>query len=150
MDVAPDDARMRVRITAASGRVSVTAEARVDVVVDRGGAARAMPDGAVEIRPGRPSDSLEVRCPAGADIVIGTRSGGVELRGRFGTVVVTSRSGSIRVAAAADADLRTVSGAVELDECEGRCRVSTTSGGITVGATRDAEISTSSGSIGVD
>ena len=70
--------------------------------------------------------------------------------GRFGTVGVTSQSGSIRVAAVAEADLRTVSGVVELDECDGRCRVSTTSGRITVGATRDAEISTTSGSVGVD
>ena len=86
----------------------------------------------------------------GADVVIGTSSGGVDLRGRFGPVVVTSKSGSIRVAAAAEADLRTVSGAAELDECAGRCRVSTTSGRITIGATRDAEISTTSGSISVD
>ena len=66
-------------------------------------------------------------------------------RGDFGTVGITSQSGSIRVAVVAEADLRTVSGVVEVDECEGRCRVSTTSGRITVGATRDAEISTTSG-----
>ncbi len=150
MDMPSQDARLRVRITAVSGGVSVTAEPRADVVIDSGGSVRAMPDGAVEIRPRRPSDSLDVRCPAGADIVIGTSSGGVELRGRFGTVVITSHIGSIRVAAAAEADLRTISGAVELEECDGRCRVSTTSGRIAVGSTRDAEISTTSGSIGVD
>ena len=127
----------------------MTAEARSDVVVDRGGAAVATADGAVEIRAARPSNSVHVRCPAGADVIIGTRSGGVELRGDFGTVGITSQSGSIRVTAAAEADLRTVSGTVELEACGGRCRVSTTSGGITVGATRDAEISTTSGSVGV-
>ena len=116
-----------------SGGVRVTAEPRTDVVVDRGGAAAATADGAVEIRAGRPSDSVDVRCPAGADVIVGTRSGGVRLDGRFGTVGVTSQSGSIRVAAVAEADLRTVSGVVELEECDGRCRVSTTSGRITVG-----------------
>jgi DUF4097 and DUF4098 domain-containing protein YvlB len=150
MVVPPADARLRLRISAVSGGVRVTAEPRSDVVVVRGGAAEATADGAVEIRAGRTSNSVHVRCPAGADVVIGTRSGGVELRGRFGTVVVTTQSGSIRVAAVAEADLRTVSGAVKLQECDGRCRVSTTSGRITVSATRDAEISTTSGVIGVD
>jgi hypothetical protein len=144
------DARLRLRISALSGRVSVTAEGRDDVVVDRGGVAEATADGAVEIRAARPSNSVDVRCPVGTDVMVGTWSGGVKLTGRLGTVGVTSHSGSIRVAAAEEADLRTVSGVVELDECVGRCRVSTTSGRITVGATRDAEISTTSGSVGVD
>jgi DUF4097 and DUF4098 domain-containing protein YvlB len=149
--VAPSaDARVRLRVTAVSGRVKVTAEPRPDVVVDRGGRAATTPDGAVEIRAQRASDAVHVRCPAGTDVVIGTRSGGVELGGRFGTVGVTSQSGSIHVAQVAEADLRTVSGAVVLDECDGRCRVSTTSGRVRVGATHDAEISTTSGVVGVD
>jgi DUF4097 and DUF4098 domain-containing protein YvlB len=144
------DARLRLRISALSGRVSVIAEGRKDVVVDRGGVAEANVDGVVEIRPVRPSNSVDVRCPVGTDVMVGTWSGGVQLSGRLGTVGVTSQSGSIRVVAAEEADLRTVSGVVELDECVGRCRVSTTSGRITVGATRDAEISTTSGPVGVD
>ena len=150
MVLPPADARVRLRISAVSGGVRVTSEARTDVVVDRGGAAVATVDGAFEVRPERPSNSVHVRCPAGADVIIGTRSGGVELRGEFGTVGITSKSGSIRVKVVAEADLRTVSGVVELVECEGRCRISTTSGRITVGATRDAEISTTSGVVGVD
>jgi DUF4097 and DUF4098 domain-containing protein YvlB len=146
----PADARLRVRITSASGRVRVTTEPRTDVVVDRGGSATETADGAVEVRTGRPSDSLDVRCPDGTDVMIGTRSGGVRLVGRFGTVGITSQSGSIRVSAVAEADLRTVSGKVELAECSGCCRVSTTSGSIVVGTTGDAEISTKSGSVGVD
>lgn len=149
MVLPPTDARLRLRISATSGGVRVTAEMRTDVVVDRGGAAVATADGAVEIRAARPSNSVHVRCPAGADVIVGTRSGGVELRGDFGAVGITSQSGSIRVTAAAEADLRTVSGTVELEGCEGRCRVSTTSGSITVGSTRDAEISTTSGSVRV-
>ena len=83
-------------------------------------------------------------------MIIGTRSGGVELKGRFGTVGITSMSGSIRATVVADADLRTFSGVVEVAECEGRCRISTKSGRITVGATHDVEISTTSGVVGVD
>jgi Putative adhesin len=150
MVVQPADARLRVRISTVSGRVTVTAEPRSGVVVDRGGVAQASADGAVEIRAGRPRESVEVRCPEGADVIVGTRSGSIELLGRFGTVGVTSQSGSIRVAAAMEADLRTVSGGLELESCEGRCRLSTTSGRITVGVTHDAEISTTSGKIAVD
>ena len=96
MVLPPADARVRVRISAVSGGVKVTAEARPDVVVDRGGAAVANADGAFEIRPARPSNAVHVRCPVGADVIIGTRSGGVELRGHFGAVGITSQSGSIR------------------------------------------------------
>ena len=91
------DARLRLRISAFSGGVRVTAEPRTDVVVDRGGVAEATADGAVEIRAARPSNSVDVRCPVGTDVMVGTRSGGVQLGGRFGTVGVTSQSGSIRV-----------------------------------------------------
>jgi DUF4097 and DUF4098 domain-containing protein YvlB len=146
----PADARLRLRISAVSGGVRLTAESRTDVVVDRGGSAVPAADGAVEVRTGRPSDSLDVRCPEGTDVMIGTRSGSVELAGHFGSVGITSQSGSIHVEAVSEADLRTVSGTVELAECHGRCRVSTTSGGIKVGATHDAEISTTSGTVGVD
>lgn len=142
--------RLRVRVSASSGSVRVTAEPRTDVTVDRGGVIVPTTDGAIEVRAGRPSDAVDVRCPAGSDVVIGTRSGGVELSGRFGAVGVTSQSGSIRVATVAEADLRTVSGVVEVGACDGRCRVSTTSGRITVGATGDTEISTTSGSVRVD
>ncbi len=149
MVLPPADARLRLRISAVSGGVTVTSEPRPDVVVERGGAVIPTADGAVEIRAGRPSDSLHVRCPQHADVMVGTRSGGVELVGLFGTVGITSQSGSIRVETVAEADLRTVSGRVELDRCDGRCRVSTTSGHIKVGGTGDTEISTTSGSVEV-
>jgi DUF4097 and DUF4098 domain-containing protein YvlB len=140
---------LRVRIGAFSGVVTVVAESRSDVVVDRGGVAATAEDGSVEIGPRRRSDAVAVRCPEGADVMVGTQSGRVELSGRFGAVAVTSESGSIHVVRASDADLRTVSGAVELDECDERCRISTTSGRIVVGAAGELEVSTKSGSINV-
>jgi hypothetical protein len=149
----PADARARLRIGAASGRVTVIAESRADIVDERGGSQQVAEDGTVEVRPRRRSDAVAVRCPIGADVVVGTQSGGVELVGQFGVVGVTSHSGSINVAAVASADLRTVSGRVEVEDCAGHCRISTTSGRITVGTSGDAEISTTSGKVrigGVD
>jgi Toastrack DUF4097 len=141
------DARVQLRISAVSGRVTVIAEPRADVVVDRGGTAHAGPDQVVEIRARKPSENVEVRCPPDSDVIVGTRSGNVELQGRLGAVGVTSQSGSIRAAVVADADLRTVSGTVDVAACDGRCRVATTSGRITIGAAGDVEISTVSGSV---
>ncbi len=145
----PASARVRLRITTVSGRVTVTAEPGAEVVVSSG-STTATPDGDVEIRPRRVSDSVQVTCPAGADVIIGTRSGNIELQGALGSVGITSVSGAIQVGSVADADLRTVSGSVELAECLGQCRVSTKSGRITVGTTRDAEISTVSGRVSLD
>jgi Putative adhesin len=144
------DARVRLRVSAISGRVTVVAEARGDVVVERGGSTHATVDGSVEVRAGRPSDAVVVRCPASTDVIVGTRSGNVELDGRFGTVGVTSLSGSIRAETADEADLRTISGVVELEDCGGRCRVSTKSGRIRVGRSGEVDVSTVSGSVGID
>ena len=145
----PADARVRLRITTVSGRVTVKAEPGAEVVVGAG-SVTATPDGDVEVRSPRPSDSVQVTCPAGADVIIGTRSGKVELQGAFGSVGITSVSGAIQVESVAEADLRTISGSVQLAECLGQCRVSTKSGRITVGTTRDAEIATVSGRVSLD
>ena len=147
--VTPADAQVRLRISSSSSRVTVSAEHRDDVIVE-GASIETSADGAVEIRPERGTKAVEVTCPTGADVVVGTRSGGVELRGRFGHAGVTTHSGLIRVAEAAEVDLRTVSGSVQIDTCDGRCRIATTSGRITVGTTRDADISSMSASIAID
>ena len=141
--------RLRLRIATSSGTVNVTAEDRADVVVERGGDLLAGADGVVEVRPTRASSSIDVLCPSGTDLMIGTSSGGVRLHGRFGSVSVTSSSGSIRAEDVAEADLRTQSGAVELGDCGEGCRISTKSGKVTVDGTGAAEIATVSGTIRV-
>jgi DUF4097 and DUF4098 domain-containing protein YvlB len=146
----PADARVRLRITTVSGRVTVRAESGGEVVVGASGSVSENPDGDVEIRPRKPSDSVEVTCPSGADVIICTRSGNVELAGVLGSVGITTVSGRIDVASVSEADLRTVSGSVQLGECLGQCRVSTKSGRITVRATRDAEIATVSGRVSIE
>src|SRR5262245_36663274 len=143
----PLPGRLQLRVSTASGTVTVVADERADVVVEEGGAVGPSVGGVVEVRPMRPSSSITVHCPIGSDLVAGTVSGGVKLKGRLGSVSVTSASGSIRVGAVADADLRTGSGSVRVAECGDECRVSTTSGTVTVGETRRAEISTVSGAI---
>ncbi len=127
--------------------MDVTAEDRTGVVVDSGTHFAGTDDRVVEIRPDRPSRSIAVRCPTGTDVMVGTTSGAIELRGRLGSVSVTSASGRIGVAAAAEADLRTGSGKIEIDECAGHCRASTKNGAILVGATNAADIATVSGTV---
>jgi DUF4097 and DUF4098 domain-containing protein YvlB len=137
----------RLRVSSTSGRVRVTAEARSDLVVDKGGEAVPADDGFVEVRPRRRSDAVEVRCPAGTAVIVGTISGDVELSGQLGSARVTTVNGSITAAAVGEADMRTVSGKVEIGDCRGGCRVSTKSGRITVGEAGDADVSTVSGKI---
>ena len=147
MPAVPAPGRLQLRIATTSGKVTVKAEDRAGVVRVDGGRAVAVADGILEIRPDRPSGSLEIRCPPFCDLVIGTASGRVELRGSLGAVSVTSASGSIRVSEAAEADLRTKSGSVEVGDCRTSCRIATKSGSITVGAAGTAEVSTVSGTI---
>jgi DUF4097 and DUF4098 domain-containing protein YvlB len=142
--------RLSVRISTASGSIKVIAEARSDVVVTRGGQAESLADGVVEVRPARPSSSVDVRCPGGTDVVVGTASGGVELEGRLGAVRVTSASGSIRADSVTEADLRTASGSVAVQECDGRCRVSTKSGKVKVSVTGEADVSSVAGRITIE
>ena len=142
--------RLLLRIATVSGTVTVMADDRPDIFVERGGNAGPLIDGVVEVHPQRPSSSVTVRCPTGADLVVGTGSGSVELRGRLGSVSVTSSSGSIRVAEVAEADLRTSSGSVRVADCDSGCRVSTKSGGVTVDETGSADISTVSGTIRIE
>ena len=104
-------------------------------------------DRVVEIEPIHPAQAIHVRCPTGTHLMVGTRSGAVELQGSLGSVSVTSVSGRIRVAAAEEVDLRTGSGKIEVDDCTGRCRASTKSGAVMVGSASEAEITTVSGKV---
>ena len=146
---ADQGSRPRLRITSGSGTVKVTAEERADVVVERGALAPAA-DGVVDIRGDRRSSSVEVRCPTGAGLMVGTTSGGVRLGGSFGSVNITTSSGSVRASEVGLADVRTRSGSVEIDSCTGQCRVATTSGRVVVGHAGEADISTVAGKVEVD
>jgi len=71
-----------IRITATSGRIDVTAEARGDVLVERG---QEHPMGGVlEVKGAHAGVSMRV--PTGTDVIIGSHSGAVRLHGTLGSV----------------------------------------------------------------
>jgi hypothetical protein len=100
----------------------------------------------LEIRsPRGGSRDLEVHCPTGTPISVGTISGDVRLRGDFGPATVTTTSGGVCVDKAAALDARSISGHLEVDCCSGLCRLNTKSGHIEAADTGPAEAATVSG-----
>jgi DUF4097 and DUF4098 domain-containing protein YvlB len=135
-----------VRITATSGRIEVTAEARADVVVERG---QEHPMGGVLEVQGSHS-GVTMRVPIGTDLIVGSHSGKVRLRGELGTVRVTTRSGSVEVEACASLDARTVSGRVDVGRVTGDATVKAANGRVTIADVGGAVTATSvSGTVAI-
>lgn len=133
-----------VRVSAAGGWVKVVAEDRGDVRVR--GDATLQHDGStatIEARPGR----VEIRVPAGVDLVVGSDSGRVEVEGPLRVVAVVTESGRITVEQAASVDVRTSSGRVAIGRVEEGSRVRTNTGRVSVDETADADVATVSGRI---
>jgi DUF4097 and DUF4098 domain-containing protein YvlB len=102
----------------------------------------------LEIHAGRgDSQDLQVRCPTGTPVSVGTISGDVRLQGQFGDATVATASGDITVDRAAAVDARSVSGELEIGGCSGPCRLHTKSGDIEAGTTGPAEADTVSGQV---
>ena len=78
------------------------------------------------------SDGVVMRVPLGSDLVVGSHSGIVELKGALGEVRVTSRSGRVDIDECASLDVRTVSGRVVIGTVAGECRIKTGSGRVSV------------------
>src|SRR4051812_42791642 len=117
-----------IRIASGSGSIRVVAEARADIDAGSSGLVK-WEDGVASVVGHRNSSNLTVRCPEGADVVIGTRSGSIVLAGRFGAVRAQTMSGKIEIHdAATSADIRTMSGALHVAHCTGLCRAKTKSG----------------------
>ena len=117
-----------VRITATSGRIEVTAEARDDVVVERG---QEHPLGGVlEVQGDQ--GGVAMRVPVGTDLIVGSHSGRVELGGELGNVRITTRSGSLVVESCASLDARTVSGRVDVGRVTGDAHVKAANGRVTI------------------
>lgn len=141
-----------LHLTTRSGRVTVIAEGRDDVLIEAGAPSRDRievdPTGRIALTSANHgSAGLEVRCPVGSDLAIGTLSGSVELRGQVGRARVTTMSGSIKVESAEELDVRTFSGTIEIARCSGRCLLRTKSGRAVCISARDARVSTVSGQI---
>ncbi len=154
--VLPVPGHAEVHLTTRSGRVTVTAEERQDLHIESDAPLRddridVDPTGRVSLKSGRGGSGwLEIRCPTGTDVVVGTVAGRVELRGQLGAVRVTTVSGSIEVDRAEALDVRSISGSIEVAQCAGQCRLQTKSGRAVVGSAGDAEVSTLSGQIRLD
>ena len=143
---------MTLRLQSRSGRVEVIAEPREDVLAE-GDAIEALvdDDGAtLRIRNGHGRKSFSVRCPAGTDISVGTQSGAVRLVGDFGTVSVTTATGTIELDSADEADLRTMASPIIVHSCRGRCRMNSGSGRLQAGHVGAASAGSMSGSIEIE
>ncbi len=139
-----DAAVTSVRVSANSGRVKIVAEARRDVEV-LGRATENHEGRRTTIAAG--SNRVEVRVPTGADLVIGTSSGRVNVEGRVGVVAVVTKSGRVTVERAQTLDVRTRAGRVQVGHVDGHSRVRATSGRVTVAQTAAADVATKSGRI---
>lgn len=141
-----------LHLSTRSGSVRVTAEERADVLIESGAPPRERIEtdatGRISVMSARGgSASLEVRCPAGTDVVVGMISGSAELRGQFGAVRVNTVSGSIEIDRVEEIDARTISGNIDVSACSGKCRLATKSGRTSCGGAGDARVSTLSGSV---
>jgi DUF4097 and DUF4098 domain-containing protein YvlB len=148
----PVPAAAELHLSTSSGRVLVIAEERSDVLIVEGAPRpeKIESDATGRVRfPSAKGGSahLEVRCPAGSDLVVGTISGKVELRGPLGLVRVTTVSSSVRVESAEQIDARSISGSIEVLRSTGRCTLQTKSGQATCRGAGEAQISTLSGRI---
>jgi DUF4097 and DUF4098 domain-containing protein YvlB len=139
-------APLRLTIVARSGAILVRSGPGSNVDA-HGASVRREPDGSVRID--SPSRNLEVTCPDGTDVILGTASGKVRMEGRFGDVRVTSASGSVEIEAAATVDVRLRSGSVSVESCTGDCHVVSTSGRIEIDRAGRIDIGGKSGSITV-
>jgi DUF4097 and DUF4098 domain-containing protein YvlB len=144
---------VRVCIASRSGRVTVIAEERDDLFAADGESIAEITrdeSGQVSLSARRGSSRIELRCPLGASVRVGTISGSVEFRGLFSEIHVTTTSGSITLEQADAVDIRTVSGNISVKRCGRQCRLQTKTGRAEVGEAESAEVSTVSGRVSVD
>jgi hypothetical protein len=135
-----------LEIATRSGAVTVWARpiSRPEVL---SGPAEIQPDGSV--RAGF-SGRIEIACPEGTDVILGSSSGRIECHGRLGRVAVTGHSGRIRIEAARDIEVRSTSGRVSIGHCDEVCRVAVESGGVDIGSAGAIDVTLASGRLEVD
>jgi DUF4097 and DUF4098 domain-containing protein YvlB len=138
--------RAVVRISSDAGRVSIVAEDRADVRVDVG-RVQVDPTDPSRIRIDSVLSRVEARVPTGTDVVVGTGSGRVDLKGRFGAASIASTTGRVSIDEAESVDARVGSGRVEIGRCDGVCRVNAGSGRTHIGSSGETDVMVESGSI---
>lgn len=146
--VAPQDpvAPLTVRIASADHRVRVIAEPGAELAVVGDAAVEHAHDETTIVALGR----LRVTVPAGADLVIGTTTGRVQVVGPVGRVAAVSETGRIDIDEADSVDARTTSGSVRVGRVAGECTVRTSSGRVGVGSCGPTDVATESGRVSID
>jgi DUF4097 and DUF4098 domain-containing protein YvlB len=138
---------LRLNVTTRSGKVRVRA-GDLDFVVE-GGVVTEREDG-IEIRRDRGAKVIDIQCPRGTDLTVGTLSGNIRLEGPLGTVRVASASGKVTVEDTEKLDVRSKSGNVDIGRCAGECRVVVTSAKLQIGEAGWALVAGVSGDIEAD
>jgi DUF4097 and DUF4098 domain-containing protein YvlB len=133
-----------VRIFSGSHRCEITAGDVESVTVDGKANIEQGPD---SFTIDKVRSRLEVSVPAGTDLVVGSSSGRIDVRGPLGSVSATSNSGKIVVESADAVDARTASSRIEIGEVSGQCRINTASGRVEVYRCGSADIATASSRI---
>lgn len=133
-----------VRIATSSGSIVVIGEARGNVAVD---GKASITDAGSHLTVQGDSDNLTVRVPDGIDVMIGSQSGSIEVRGRVGAVSAVAESGQVEIASARSVDVRAESGRVELGDVAESCCIRGNSGHVEVRGSGDVDVATTSGRI---
>jgi DUF4097 and DUF4098 domain-containing protein YvlB len=141
--VVPFEPGTTLQVTSRSGSIAITGEDRRDLEVD--GAAVHTENTRVRVEGG--SGAVKVRAPRGVDVIAGTDSGSVALRGSLGEARVTNLSGSIDVDRVTRLDARTESGTITVQACSGECRGTSRSGSLRVAEAGAVDLATESGSV---
>ncbi|MEO1059722.1 MAG: hypothetical protein AAFY28_22695, partial [Actinomycetota bacterium] len=131
----------QVRVSTGSGRIEVVAEPGRHGVWSSTGEIDDV-DGQLTIDAG--SGRVRVLVPEGTDLVVGTTSGRVAVRGRAGDVSVLATSGAITIDDAASVDARTRGGKIIVGRATGVCRANTGSGKVQIDACRGAQVTVTS------
>jgi len=136
-----------IRISSTSGRLRIDARPAAEVAVSKA-VPQARTGDVVTIDTDH--ESVDVIVPEGSDLVIGSVSGAIRIRGRLGEVAIVSRSGKIELDHAVDADIRSETGRIQVGTVERECRAHSTTGRVDVGTCGRADVSSTSGRVQVD
>jgi DUF4097 and DUF4098 domain-containing protein YvlB len=95
------------------------------------------------------SVGVEITCPEGSDAEVKSGSAGVEVRGRLGSIGVSTGSGDVELDdISGDAKINTASGDLRMGDVGGEVRINTASGDVQAKAiTGDARFNTASGDV---
>ena len=135
-----------IRIASTSGRLRIDAEPQAEVSVSKGAEMTRTGD-TVTIDAG--FAAVDVVVPEGVDLVVGSDSGRIEVRGRLGAVAISTGSGRIDLSHARSADVRTESGRIFIGRVDSECRAHSTNARIEVEHCGTADVSSDSGRVAI-